>query len=98
MRRVMEYPESSPVVLGLDIRSRSRGSSLWNMRLASSQRALTAMSYLTYTACRDEARRQAAGVASRGVLSKKSRATPRSVLSACRHRLRVYDVISAEEE
>jgi phage-related protein len=32
------------------------------------------------------------------VFSKKTQATPRSVLDACRHRLRVYDVISAEEE
>ena len=32
------------------------------------------------------------------VFSKKTQATPRSVLDACRHRLRVYDAISAEKE
>jgi phage-related protein len=32
------------------------------------------------------------------VFSKKTRATPRSVLDACRRRLRDYDAISAEEE
>ena len=32
------------------------------------------------------------------VFSKKTRATPRAVLDACRRRLRSYDAISAEEE
>jgi phage-related protein len=32
------------------------------------------------------------------VFSKKTQATPRSVLDACRHRLRVCDAISPEEE
>jgi phage-related protein len=32
------------------------------------------------------------------VFSKKTRAIPRSVLDACRRRLRTYDVISAERE
>jgi len=32
------------------------------------------------------------------VFSKKTQATPRTVLHACRHRLRAYDTISADKE
>jgi len=32
------------------------------------------------------------------VFAKKTQATPRSVLDACRHRFRVYDTISADKE